>query len=42
MGEALAAAGRKEEALSHYRKALELNPSNDNAARWIEKLESEL
>ena len=42
MGEALVAAGRKEEALSHYRKALELNPSNGNAARWIEKLESEL
>jgi hypothetical protein len=41
MAEALVAAGRKGEALSHYRKALELDPSNDNAARWIEKLESE-
>ena len=41
MAEALVAAGRKGEALSHYRKALELDPSNDNAARWIEKLGSE-
>ncbi|HWR91263.1 MAG TPA: serine hydrolase, partial [Desulfobacterales bacterium] len=40
MGEALVAAGRKGEALNHYRKALELDPSNDNATRWIEKLTS--
>jgi tetratricopeptide (TPR) repeat protein len=41
-GEALAAAGRKEEALRQYQKALELDPSNGNAASWIEKLKSEI
>ena len=40
--EALVAAGRKEEALQNYRKALELDPANGNASRWIEKLEAEI
>jgi CubicO group peptidase (beta-lactamase class C family) len=39
--EALLAAGDKEEALRHYQKAYELDPSNGNAARWIEKLTSD-
>ena len=32
--------GDRAEALRLYKKALELNPSNGNAKRWIEKLES--
>ncbi|MCB2229825.1 class A beta-lactamase-related serine hydrolase [bacterium] len=39
--ESLVAAGFKQDALTHYRKALELDPSNGNAAKWIERLESE-
>jgi len=40
--EGLVAAGLKQDALENYRRALELDPSNGNAAKWIERLESEL
>jgi sugar lactone lactonase YvrE len=36
--EALAAAGRTEEAIANYRKSLELNPGNTNAREMIRKL----
>jgi tetratricopeptide (TPR) repeat protein len=39
LGEATAKAGRKEQAISSYRKALELNPRNKNAQAMLEKLE---
>jgi CubicO group peptidase (beta-lactamase class C family) len=38
-GEALAAAGDKENSILNYRKSLELNPENDNAKKMIEKIE---
>ena len=38
LGEAYAEAGRKDEAISRYRKSLELDPKNDNAAKMLEKL----
>ncbi|MEZ5357729.1 MAG: serine hydrolase [Candidatus Zixiibacteriota bacterium] len=34
--------GHKEESLRLYKKALEINPKNDNAKKWIEKLEAEV
>lgn len=37
-GEALAAAGRKEEAIENYRKALEINPGSSSAKLALEKL----
>jgi len=39
--EALLTAGKKEEALRNYQKALELDPFNSNAAKWIGKLRPE-
>jgi imidazolonepropionase-like amidohydrolase len=41
LGEGSMKAGRKEEAIAHYRKALELNPNNENAAAMLKKLRSE-
>ncbi|WPB77625.1 serine hydrolase [Archangium violaceum] len=38
LGEAYAEAGRKDEAISRYRKSLELDPKNANAAKMLEKL----
>jgi cytochrome c-type biogenesis protein CcmH/NrfG len=39
LGEALMVAGRNEEAISCYRRSLELDPDNSNAARMIAKIE---
>jgi len=41
LGEAYAANGNRELALASYRKSLELDPSNDNARRMIERLQKE-
>lgn len=38
LGEAMAAAGRKEEAIRYYEKSLELNPANTNATEMIKRL----
>ncbi len=40
-GEALAAAGDKENAILNYRKSLELDPKNENGKKMLEKLEAE-
>jgi len=40
LGEAYAAKGDRENALANYRKSLQMDPSNRNAAEWIAKLES--
>ena len=42
LGEALRAAGRLEESISMYRKAAEMDPSNENALRFITEMEGEL
>ncbi len=39
LGEAYAAKGDRELAILNYKKSLELDPKNDNARKWIEKLE---
>ena len=39
LGEAYAAAGRRAEAIASFRRSLELNPDNSNAAEQIEELE---
>jgi cytochrome c-type biogenesis protein CcmH/NrfG len=33
--------GRFDDALAHYRKSLELDPSNHNATRMIERIQRE-
>jgi CubicO group peptidase (beta-lactamase class C family) len=38
LGEGYLKAGRKDEAITHYKKSLELNPKNDNAAKMLEEL----
>ena len=38
-GEALMKAGRNEEAIRNYRKSIELDPTNENAKKMIEKME---
>ncbi|MBL0694685.1 serine hydrolase [Comamonas sp. JC664] len=38
LGEGYAMAGRKKEAIHHYKKSLELNPKNDNAVRQLKGL----
>ncbi|ATB37890.1 serine hydrolase [Cystobacter fuscus] len=38
LGEAYLEVGRKDEAITRYKKSLELNPKNDNAARMLEEL----
>ncbi|WP_171452758.1 serine hydrolase domain-containing protein [Myxococcus xanthus] len=38
LGEGYAAAGRKDEAISRYKKSLELNPKNDNAVKKLREL----
>lgn len=40
LGEAYAATGDRESALRHYRESLRLDPENDNAEQWIDRLES--
>ncbi len=40
LGEALAEAGRTEEAIHNYRRSLELNPDNRGAVRMLERLRS--
>ena len=42
LGEALRAAGRLKESISMYDKAAEMDPSNENARRFIEEMEEEL
>ena len=39
LGEAYAAKGDRAKALANYRKALQMNPANDNAKEWIARLE---
>ena len=39
LGEAYAGAGEKELAIQHYKKSLELNPKNSNAAEALKKLQ---
>ena len=39
LGEALAKAGRKEQAIASYRKSLELDPNNRNGREMLKKLE---
>lgn len=41
-GEGLRAAGRLEESIAMYRKAIELDPSNANAKRFVSEMEEEL
>lgn len=41
-GEGLRAAGRLEESIAMYRKAIELDPSNENAKRYVAEMEEEL
>ena len=38
LGEAYAAAGKKDLAISNYEKSLQLNPKNTNAEEWLKKL----
>ena len=42
LGEALRAAGRLDESISMYGKAAEMDPSNENALRFIAEMEEEL
>ena len=41
LGEALMKAGRLDESILNYRKAVELDPGNENAKTLIEKMEKE-
>jgi CubicO group peptidase (beta-lactamase class C family) len=41
LGEAYAAAGKKELAIENYEKSLKLDPKNDNAKNWLKKLKGE-
>jgi glyoxylase-like metal-dependent hydrolase (beta-lactamase superfamily II) len=41
LAEAYMADGQKESAITNYRKSLELDPSNSNAARMLERLQKE-
>lgn len=41
LGEAYAAAGKKDLAIANYEKSLELNPKNTNAEEWLKKLRGE-
>jgi tetratricopeptide (TPR) repeat protein len=41
LGEAYAAAGKKELAIENYEKSLELDPKNENAKDRLKKLKSE-
>jgi hypothetical protein len=41
LGEALMRAGRFDESIINYRKAVELDPGNDNAKKLIEKMEQQ-
>ncbi|MEO8064440.1 MAG: tetratricopeptide repeat protein [Pseudomonadota bacterium] len=38
LAEAQALAGRREEAITNYRRSVELNPHNDNGRQMLEKL----
>ena len=40
LGEALALAGNKKEAIENYEKSIQLNPKNDNGKKAIEKLKA--
>jgi len=40
LGEALALAGNKKEAIENYEKSIKLNPKNDNGKKAIEQLKS--
>ena len=40
LGEAYAAAGQRDKAIASYRRSLKLEPRNENARTWLEKLES--
>ena len=42
LGEGLRAAGRLEESIAMYGKAAEMDPSNENARRFIAEMEDEL
>jgi len=42
LGEALREAGRLEESIENYEKSIALDPSNENARRYIEEMEAEL
>jgi len=39
LGEAYMNAGQNELAIENYRRSLELNPENENAARMLQRLE---
>ncbi|HEX8147113.1 MAG TPA: serine hydrolase [Pyrinomonadaceae bacterium] len=41
LADAYAQSGDREQAVKNYRRSLELNPKNDNAARMLKKLEGE-
>jgi CubicO group peptidase (beta-lactamase class C family) len=41
LGEAYAKAGKKDLAIANYEKSLQLDPKNDNAKKWLEKLKNE-
>jgi tetratricopeptide (TPR) repeat protein len=41
LGEAYAAAGKKELAIENYEKSLKLDAKNDNAREWLKKLKRE-
>ena len=38
LGEAFMAAGQTDLAIQAYEKALEINPDNDNAVSWLQRL----
>ena len=42
LGEALRAAGRLEASIAMYGKAVEMDPTNENARRFIAEMEAEL
>ena len=41
LGEAYAAAGKKELAIENYEKSLKLDPKNKNAEEWLKKLKEQ-
>ena len=42
LGEAFMNAGRKDDAITNYKKSLELNPKNDNAVKMLERASGKL
>jgi tetratricopeptide (TPR) repeat protein len=41
LGEAFAAAGKKDLAIENYEKSLKLDPKNTNAVEWLKKLRAQ-